>query len=85
MTSAGWLQEMTQAVLDAALIFFIPFVCYLYPADIWSDKGYAGGIWVFGTSVYSKLPPLPPSPSRPPPPLPSDTNTHTCNLLLNYT
>jgi len=49
------LAEIAQAVLDAFIIFSIPYYAYKQPADIWSNDGHTEGIWVFGTTVYTIL------------------------------
>jgi len=49
------LAEIAQAVLDAFIIFAIPYYAYRQPFDIWSHDGHTEGIWVFGTTVYTIL------------------------------
>jgi phospholipid-translocating P-type ATPase (flippase) len=49
------LAEIAQAVIDAFIIFAIPYYAYKQPADIWSKDGHTEGIWVFGTTVYTIL------------------------------
>jgi len=61
------LKEMLQAIVDATIVFFVPYFCYSDPADVWSgplpltsalssaDSGKTAGIWVFGTTVFTAL------------------------------
>jgi magnesium-transporting ATPase (P-type) len=49
------LEEMTQAAVDATIIFFIPYASYSEAQDIWTSTGYGDGLWVFGTIVYTIL------------------------------
>ena len=49
------LVEMGQAVLDALIIFGIPYYCSIEPGDVWGKDAYTDGIWIFGTVVYTAL------------------------------
>jgi magnesium-transporting ATPase (P-type) len=49
------LMEMAQAVLDAMIIFGIPYYCSIEPGDVWGKDAYTDGLWIFGTVVYTAL------------------------------
>ena len=57
------MKEMLQAIVDAAIVFFIPYLCYNDPADVWAgspifggaNEGKTAGIWVFGTTVFTAM------------------------------
>ena len=44
-----------QAVLDSLVVFFLPLSAYKYPTTVWASRGYADGLFVFGTTVYAGL------------------------------
>eukprot|EP01034_Spumella_vulgaris_P026143 gene26144-32677_t len=53
------LYSMLQAVIEAVIIFFVPYYAYSTQYDIWtpssSGGGESDGLWVFGTAVYTYL------------------------------
>jgi phospholipid-translocating P-type ATPase (flippase) len=44
---------LIQSILDALLIFYLPMAAYSGSFDVWAERGYSDGIYVFGTTVYS--------------------------------
>lgn len=55
----GDVQVMTkwvfQALVDSLVVFFLPLNAYDDPFTVWAKRGYADGLYVFGTTVYSCL------------------------------
>lgn len=44
-----------QALVDSFVVFFLPLTAYQFPQTVWAERGYADGIYVFGTTVYGGL------------------------------
>lgn len=44
-----------QAVLDSLVVFFLPLTAYQFSNTVWAERGYADGLYVFGTTVYGAL------------------------------
>lgn len=44
-----------QAVLDSFTVFFLPMAAYKDATTVWAERGYADGLYVFGTTVYAGL------------------------------
>ncbi|CAN0490111.1 unnamed protein product, partial [Discosporangium mesarthrocarpum] len=48
-------KNMIQAILDSLIMFFLPFGAYSDARTLWAERGYADGLFVFGTTAYSCL------------------------------
>ena len=49
------LAQLAQAVVDAVIIYGMPYYAYSEVADVWSSSGKNEGLWIFGTVVYTCL------------------------------
>lgn len=49
------LLEIVQGMLDATIIFYLPYQCYLSSNDIGTSGGYNIGLIIFGTTIYCVL------------------------------
>lgn len=49
------LTQLAQAVVDAVIIYGMPYYAYSEVADVWNSQGKNEGLWIFGTVVYTCL------------------------------